>query len=232
MREGWCNDDYWSLCEEQDEAKHLTDLYGLAEYLPRYFIIGLKGWDNFILSDPEGNHFSAPTVPLEPASLVPFHFPSQALRLASDARFTGKIKWYVKPIRFGGDPSAKENLTWLSVEEHAQAVKWWATFYHDTLTNNRETLGHDTTVLGPPHLSTNVTSMGDSRPRSADGVFTDEDGISRRVVVVQAKDGDPPPYAIFWVGRWPIGGGYYQTFEAAMRAAKEMEPTIEWKDIK
>ena len=34
MREGWGNDDYWSLCEDQEEAKHLTAMYGVGEYLP------------------------------------------------------------------------------------------------------------------------------------------------------------------------------------------------------
>lgn len=137
MREGWCNDDYWSLCEDQDEAKHLTVKYGLAEYLPGYFIIGLKGWDNFILADLEGHHFLAPTVPLERATLAPFRFPAESLRLVSDDRFTGKIKWYVKPIRFGGDPGAKDNLAWLTVDEHAQAVKWWTKFYYDTVAKSR-----------------------------------------------------------------------------------------------
>ena len=47
MREGWCNDDYWSLCEDETEAEHLTASYGLADYLPGYFIVGLKGWDDF-----------------------------------------------------------------------------------------------------------------------------------------------------------------------------------------
>ena len=54
MREGWCNDDYWSLCEDQKEAERLTATYGLSEYLPDYFIVGLKGWDDFILTNREG----------------------------------------------------------------------------------------------------------------------------------------------------------------------------------
>ena len=132
MREGWCNNDYWALCEDQKEAEHLTAIYGLAEYLPGYFIVGLKGWDDFILIDRESQYFSVPTVPLERASLAPFRFPAEPLRLESDDRFMKKIKWYVKPIRFGGDPSAKENMAWLSLDEHVQAVKWWNKFYHDT----------------------------------------------------------------------------------------------------
>jgi hypothetical protein len=138
MREGWCNDDYWSLCDNQKEAEHLTTLYGLADYLPGYFILGLKGWVDFILSDREGRYSLIPTVPFERGSLAPFSFPAAFLRLESDDRFTGKIKWYVKPIRFGGDPTAKENVAWLSRDEHAQAVRWWNQFYYDTFAKERK----------------------------------------------------------------------------------------------
>lgn len=132
MREGWCNDDYWSLCESQQEAEQLTAAYGLADYLPDLFIVGLKGWDDFILCDRAGQYFLAPTVPLERGNLAPFRFPADSLRLEPDERFTGKTKWYVKPVRFGGDPAAKENMVWLSRDEHVQAVKYWNKFYHDT----------------------------------------------------------------------------------------------------
>src|SRR5690349_6642084 len=98
MREGWYNGDYWSLCEDQKEAEDLTTVYGLAEYLPGYFIVGLKGWDDFILADCDGRYFLAPTVPLERANLAPFRFPAESLRLEADDRFTKKIKWYVKPL--------------------------------------------------------------------------------------------------------------------------------------
>lgn len=138
MREGWYNDEYWTLCENQNEAEHLTAIYGVTDYLPGYYIVGLRGWDDFILADREGQHFLVPTVPLEQASRTPFCFPTEPLRLASDDRFTKKIKWYVKPIRFGGDPSAKENMAWLSQDEHAQAVRWWNKFYYDTFAKQQK----------------------------------------------------------------------------------------------
>ena len=138
MREGWYNDDYWSLCEDQKEAEHMTALYGLADYLPGYFIVGLKGWDDFILADREGQYFLVPTVPLERTGLAPFRFPTESLRLVADERFTKKIKWYVKPIQFGGDPATKENMAWLSQDEHAQAVKWWNRCYYDTLAKQQK----------------------------------------------------------------------------------------------
>lgn len=45
--------------------------------------------------------------------------------LQADARFTGKIKWYVQPIVFGGDPQMGNNVIWVGHEEHAKLVKWW-----------------------------------------------------------------------------------------------------------
>jgi|SRR5580765_7784264 len=132
MKEGWFNNDYWALCESQAEAERLTTLYSLAQYLPGYFIVGLKGWDDFILINRESQYFTVPTVPLDQANVTPFNFLAGTLRLEADNRFDKKIKWYVKPIRFGGDPSAKENMAWLSLEQHVEAVKWWNKFYSDT----------------------------------------------------------------------------------------------------
>lgn len=45
----------------------------------------------------------------------------------------------MKPIRFGGDPAAKENMVWLSLAEHAEAVKWWNKFYRDTFAKQNST---------------------------------------------------------------------------------------------
>lgn len=138
MREGWNNNDYWSLCEDQKEAEILTAKYGLADYLPGYFIVGLKGWDDFILCDGEGQYFSVPTFPLERSNLVPFSFTSESCHLESDERFTRKIKCYVKPIRFGGDPASKDNMVWLSQDEHVRAVKYWNKFYDDTFVKQQK----------------------------------------------------------------------------------------------
>lgn len=93
MREGWYKEDYWALCEDQKEAEHLTALYGVAKYLPGGFIVGLKGWDDFILTDRESHYFTVPTVPLDRANVAPFHFPGETLRLEADERYAKKIKW-------------------------------------------------------------------------------------------------------------------------------------------
>src|SRR5262245_56331398 len=80
MREGWCNEEYWLLCEDREEAELLTTMYGLADHLPSYLIIGLKGWDDFILTNGEDQYFLVRTVPLERGSLAPFSFSVRSRR--------------------------------------------------------------------------------------------------------------------------------------------------------
>lgn len=117
----------------------MTALYGIADYLPGYFIVGLKGWDDFLLCDQYGQYFSVPTLPLEHARLTSFSFPLESLRLEVDEELTQKIKWYVQPILFGGDPTSKENMIWLSRSEHAQAVRYWNKLYFDTISQGKNT---------------------------------------------------------------------------------------------
>jgi hypothetical protein len=50
--------------------------------------------------------------------------------LLPDVRFTGRIKWYTKPIVFGGDPGPGENLSWVDHELHARLVQYWNREYH------------------------------------------------------------------------------------------------------
>jgi hypothetical protein len=123
MNEGWCNDDYLVLfSEEESHAK--TQQYKLPEYLPGYQMVGIKGWDDILVVAPTGQYFSVPTIPLAERYLQPFSFPSPLI-LTADERLLGKVKWYTKPIVFGGDPIVGENLTWVSHEQHAQLVAWW-----------------------------------------------------------------------------------------------------------
>lgn len=131
MKEGWQNDEYFVLCESQDEAKSVTERYRLHDYLPGYFIVGLKGWDDFILSDSEGNYHVVPTVPLTKEELRHYSFPATPLKLQVDGKFTGRVKWYVKPTIFGGSPTQKENIAWLSHDQHVKAVIFWNKTYFD-----------------------------------------------------------------------------------------------------
>lgn len=125
MTEGWFNDNYWVLCGDEKEAAQVTTLYGLADYFPGYLIVGLRGWDDFILCDRESRYFTVPTVPLDEQYLEPFEFPVVPMRLEADEKLVGKIKWYKLPIVFNGDPQAQENIVWLSQDKHAEFVRWW-----------------------------------------------------------------------------------------------------------
>lgn len=123
MKEGWLNDEYLVVFSEAESAS-ASSRYKLSQFLPGYTLIGLRGWDDFIAIDSAGAMCSLPTVPLDPKRVAPFALP-QDLSLKPDARFTGKIKWYVKPVAFGGNPQDKGNLAWVSLEQHAELVVWW-----------------------------------------------------------------------------------------------------------
>jgi hypothetical protein len=122
MNEGWANDEHFIVFNDE-ESREATLRYGLAERLPRYTIVGLRGWDDFVVRDSNGQLFSVPTVPLIPKYLEPFpgDLPSH---LTKDQR-AGTIKWYVKPIVFGGSAEIGENLTWITHAQHTELVRWW-----------------------------------------------------------------------------------------------------------
>jgi hypothetical protein len=128
MREGWYNDDYLILFEEAELAA-ASDRYQISQ-LSGYQIVGFRSWDDLIVRDAAGHTYSIPTVGTDLLHLEPFVPANGEAVLKSDDRFTGKIKWYIKPILFGGSPRLGENVTWVSHEEHAPLVKWWNDQYH------------------------------------------------------------------------------------------------------
>ena len=83
-----------------------------------------------IVRNANGETQVVPTVPLSAQHASPFAFPEQP-SLERDARFVGKIKWYVHPLVFGGDASAQENTTWVTHEQHRQLVAWWNAKYQE-----------------------------------------------------------------------------------------------------
>ena len=123
MREGWLNDDYLILFADT-ELPSIAQRYAIEQTLPGYTILGLRGWDDFIVRDASGNTYTVPTVPLDKRYLQAFTLPVSAT-LEVDDRFKEKIKWYITPLIFGGDPDNPTNLTWVSHEQHAQLVAWW-----------------------------------------------------------------------------------------------------------
>jgi hypothetical protein len=128
MTEGWHGEDYLVIFETSD-VDAVSECYGISAQLPGYRIVGLRGWDDFIVRNSQGQTYTVPTVPLDSQYLKPFKLPEDISTLQSDERFTGKIKWYVKPVVFGGDPAIGENVRWLNQEQHAQFVKWWNAQY-------------------------------------------------------------------------------------------------------
>lgn len=127
MQEGWCGDNHLILFDESEVAA-VSERYAISALLPGYQILGLRGWDDFIVQDAAGRSFSVPTVPLETKYLTPFKIPAN-VTLLGDERFREKIKWYITPVVFGGDPQMGDNMTWVSHEQHAQLVRWWNEMY-------------------------------------------------------------------------------------------------------
>jgi hypothetical protein len=127
MREGWNNGDYLIIfSEEESDAKTME--YGISDFLPGYRLVGLRGWDDFLVIDQHGVLFAVPTVPLSLEYLEAFELPPE-VSLEADDSYKGKVKWYEKPLIFGGDPNAEENLMWVNHETHAQLVVWWNYLY-------------------------------------------------------------------------------------------------------
>jgi len=115
----------------------MTGIYGVRENLPGYTVVGLRvgtfhrhGWEAAVL-----HHPYRPAGKRAPGAVSVFGRPRSD---QPDARFSKKVKWYVKPIMFGGDASAKENMIWVTYEQHAELVRWWAKMYRDHSPQNQK----------------------------------------------------------------------------------------------
>jgi hypothetical protein len=42
-------------------------------------------------------------------------------------------------MNFGGDAAIGENVTWVSLKEHAQLVRWWNDLYHSVKNRSEAT---------------------------------------------------------------------------------------------
>lgn len=123
MNEGWQNDDYLILLSEYESASAMA-AYDFDRFIPGYRLIGFKGWDEFIVIGPSNDLHVVPTVPLDASQAVPYVLP-QEISLQPDSRFTDKIKWYLKPLVFGGSPTDNANVEWISHAQHTEVVRWW-----------------------------------------------------------------------------------------------------------
>ena len=130
MITGWHGDEYLILFEEQLEAIQMTGRYGIQDRIPSHTLIGLRDWDDFILMSSEQRVKITPTVPLDSNSLEDWDLPDWS-QLQADPKIEDKIKWHVTPIVLGGSPSDEENLTWVSLDQHVDLVRWWNDKYDD-----------------------------------------------------------------------------------------------------
>jgi hypothetical protein len=135
MREGWHDEDYLVLLSEQ-ESSEASRGYGIQACLPGYQILGLRGWDDFIVRDVTGSVYTVPSVPMDSQYLSPWTVPADAASLKPDLRFTGKIKWYTRPLIFGGDATDPTNTLWISQAQHMQLVTWWNLKYLELRTGS------------------------------------------------------------------------------------------------
>ena len=74
MREGWHGENHLILYDES-ETSAASESYNIAGSLPGFAILGLCGWDDFIVRDLSGAVFTVPTVPLDREHLKPFDLP-------------------------------------------------------------------------------------------------------------------------------------------------------------
>jgi hypothetical protein len=135
MREGWVGEDYLILFDA-GELEAVTVNYTFPGLLPGFKLLGLRSRDYFIVDDGAGNLFTVPTIPVHAEYLAPFQPPGVDQVWTVDERFSGRIKWYMKPLIFGGDPSSHENQAWITHEQHAQLVRYWNDMYRSLKANS------------------------------------------------------------------------------------------------
>ncbi|OED13445.1 hypothetical protein [Burkholderia sp. A2] len=123
MVEGWHGDDYIVLFVDE-EASATASACGFNTALPGFSLLGLRGWQDFIVEDEAGATFTIPCVPLDTRYLASFNLPVPG-DLEPDPRLAGKVKWLVKPLIFGGSADAEENVSWITHQQHGELVRWW-----------------------------------------------------------------------------------------------------------
>jgi hypothetical protein len=74
MKVGWYGDEYLVLFDASEVAG-ASLRYDIASSLPGYEVLGLRGWDDLIVADPSGAHFTVPAVPILAMYLEPFQLP-------------------------------------------------------------------------------------------------------------------------------------------------------------
>lgn len=130
MKEGWNSESYFIVLDA-GEIEPLTEAYGLPVYLPGHRLVAIQGWDDFIVENADGDRFVVPSVPMSAKGMTPLQRAPDWSALQRDERLTGKIKWYIKPVVFGGDPNQGPNMTWVDHPTHQKAVRYWNDLYRE-----------------------------------------------------------------------------------------------------
>jgi hypothetical protein len=131
-REGWCDRGYLQLFREESVLA-MTDAYSLGAFLPGMVAIGLIGWDDLLVRDSAGLTWTVPTLPMRSKYLENSVIDINS-EVIPDRELTGKIKWYVSPLLFGGSPTDASNIIWVDLEKHCELVCWWNTKYEEIKT--------------------------------------------------------------------------------------------------
>ncbi len=130
MKDGWYQDDYLVLFSP-NEADTASAQYAVARWLPAHRVVGLRSWDDLLVQDHSGLVFSVPSVPIVGEHMEPFALPPPNAALVADSRLSGKVKWYLQPLVFGGHPTDEANISWVTLEQHAQLVVFWNDRYQE-----------------------------------------------------------------------------------------------------
>ena len=100
MREGWLDDEYLILFEERS-ASFEKD-YGFSYLLPGFRLIGIHGWDEFLVEDKGRNLFTVPTVPLLRKHLAPFKFEKSLETSSPMIRFVERLSGMSRRLFLAG----------------------------------------------------------------------------------------------------------------------------------
>ncbi len=131
MNEGWGGEEYFIKFSEM-ESEEFARGYSLDSYIEGYELLGIKGWNDFILLK-DGQLFSCPTVPIDTAYIELLNGDVLPGCLQSSSDLKGKIKWYIKPLIFGGSVG-KSNEQWVDFELHMKLVNYWNNQYKNANT--------------------------------------------------------------------------------------------------
>jgi len=128
MKHFWVDDIHYNLFEEEEHL--LISKYKIDLYISGYKLIGLIGWDEFLL-EKDKKYFKVPTVPIDINNLEEISDICKLNELTNKESIYDKIKWYTKPIVFGGNPKDEKNIIWVDIEQHIKLVTFWNNKYSE-----------------------------------------------------------------------------------------------------